>query len=166
MPSIRKLLALSYWGNIRIHKYQWSATACSLQCEGILWKSLNWWRIKPLLFSGTLKKPCDVSIRIHLKKINNIFHRYWKGTSLTSISRDKTKNLLALREPNLALLGTLKKKCDCTGIENRSKERILVPPRGVEPPTNGLGNRCSIHLSYGGVVFFLISVNYPSASYR
>ena len=24
-------------------------------------------------------------------------------------------------------------------------------PGGVEPPTNGLGNRCSIHLSYGAI---------------
>jgi hypothetical protein len=33
-----------------------------------------------------------------------------------------------------------------------SEPRTKVPPRGFEPPTNGLGNRCSIHLSYGGTV--------------
>src|SRR5829696_6774741 len=25
-----------------------------------------------------------------------------------------------------------------------------MPPAGLEPAANGLGNRCSIHLSYGG----------------
>ena len=28
-----------------------------------------------------------------------------------------------------------------------------VPPRRFERPTNGLGNRCSIQLSYGGKAF-------------
>ena len=30
--------------------------------------------------------------------------------------------------------------------------RKLVPPRGIEPLANGLGNRCSIRLSYGGAM--------------
>ena len=31
-----------------------------------------------------------------------------------------------------------------------------IAPGGVEPPTSGLGNRCSILLSYGAVVRFYI----------
>ena len=36
---------------------------------------------------------------------------------------------------------------------NQSKFVIMGAPGGVEPPTNGLGNRCSIHLSYGAIGF-------------
>ncbi len=34
--------------------------------------------------------------------------------------------------------------------EIRGTGRRLVPPGGLEPPTNGLEGRCSIRLSYGG----------------
>ena len=35
------------------------------------------------------------------------------------------------------------------GLSGGSWRRWLVAPGGVEPPTHGLGNRCSIRLSYG-----------------
>jgi hypothetical protein len=31
-------------------------------------------------------------------------------------------------------------------------------PGGVEPPTNGLGNRCSIQLSYGAISFTINNI--------
>jgi hypothetical protein len=30
------------------------------------------------------------------------------------------------------------------------RPHLSVPPGGIEPPTHGLGNRCSSPLSYGG----------------
>jgi hypothetical protein len=37
-------------------------------------------------------------------------------------------------------------------ISVRHGVHMLEAPGRVELPTNGLGNRCSIHLSYGAVV--------------
>ena len=36
-------------------------------------------------------------------------------------------------------------------IQGRKVVSRSVPPRGIDPPANSLGNCCSIQLSYGGV---------------
>ena len=36
------------------------------------------------------------------------------------------------------------------GLQGLDRPGSVVPPRGVEPPANSLGNCCSIQLSYGG----------------
>ena len=38
-----------------------------------------------------------------------------------------------------------------SGITERFSTMELVPPTRIERATRGLGNRCSIQLSYGGV---------------
>ena len=34
---------------------------------------------------------------------------------------------------------------------NHSRYTVSIPPAGIEPAAHGLGNRCSIQLSYGGI---------------
>ena len=44
----------------------------------------------------------------------------------------------------------LQKKKVTPKLESRQKDWILVPPTRIERAARGLGNRCSIQLSYGG----------------
>ncbi len=48
--------------------------------------------------------------------------------------------------------------------QSRFRLRVekLVPPTRIERATRGLGNRCSIQLSYGGILIF--SVPYTTAA--
>ena len=49
----------------------------------------------------------------------------------------------------MCLKGVTALACLCEMVDG------MEAPGGVEPPTNGLGNRCSIQLSYGAIVLRL-----------
>ena len=44
----------------------------------------------------------------------------------------------------------LQKKKVTLKMKSRQKDEVLVPPTRIERAARGLGNRCSIQLSYGG----------------
>jgi hypothetical protein len=47
----------------------------------------------------------------------------------------------------------LRSSSSCEAVQSvRKQKEVLVPPTRIERATNGLGNRCSIRLSYGGTM--------------
>jgi len=65
------------------------------------------------------------------------------ATVVTSLSRDREK----VENHNTLQNGKLDNKSD--GISPRVTDKKRIRPTGFEPVTSGLGNRCSILLSYG-----------------
>jgi hypothetical protein len=43
-------------------------------------------------------------------------------------------------------------------LKTQNRKTELAVPRGLEPPTFGLGNRCSIRLSYGTIRAFSLLI--------
>src|SRR5262245_28229785 len=69
-----------------------------------------------------------------------------------SIGTDIAERLqTVLSEYGLTLEAWLQ-EIECPQEPIAGNPRQLIAPEGIEPPTNGLGNRCSILLSYGAVV--------------
>lgn len=50
-------------------------------------------------------------------------------------------------------------KGSCT-VEKRTFIQKMVPPTRIERAARGLGNRCSIRLSYGGIQYFHHAIDF------
>ena len=62
-------------------------------------------------------------------------------------------NALARTDPQLGL-GMIYESAVFQGVRANATQcnPVQVPPAGLEPATDGLENRCSIRLSYGGLI--------------